>query len=39
MKKFLSFILVFVLVLSMSMNISKAKLLKGEIVGFATDVG
>lgn len=39
MKKFLSFVLVFVLVLSMSMNISKAKLLKGEIVGFATDVG
>ena len=39
MKKFLSFLLVFVLVLSMSMNISKAKLLKGEIVGFATDVG
>ena len=39
MKKFLSFILVFVLVLSMSMNISIAKLLKGEIVGFATDVG
>ena len=39
MKKFLSFILVFVLVLSMSMNISMAKLLKGEIVGFATDVG
>ena len=39
MKKFLSFVLVFVLVLSMSLNISKAKLLKGEIVGFATDVG
>lgn len=39
MKKFLSFLLVFVLVLSMSMNISMAKLLKGEIVGFATDVG
>ncbi len=39
MKKFLSFILVFVLVLSMSMNISMAKLLEGEIVGFATDVG
>ena len=39
MKKFLSFLLVFVLVLSMSMNISIAKLLKGEIVGFATDVG
>ena len=39
MKKFLSFILVFVLVLSMTMNISMAKLLKGEIVGFATDVG
>lgn len=39
MKKFLSFVLVFVLVLSMSMNISMAKLLKGEIVGFATDVG
>ena len=39
MKKFLSFVLVFVLVLSMSSNISKAKLLKGEIVGFATDVG
>ena len=39
MKKFLSFILVFMLVLSMSMNISKAKLLKGEIVDFATDVG
>ena len=39
MKKFLSFVLVFMLVLSMSMNISKAKLLKGEIVGFATDVG
>ncbi len=39
MKKFLSFVLVFALVLSMSMNISKAKLLKGEIVGFATDVG
>ena len=39
MKKFLSFVLVFVLVLSMSMNISKAKLLKGEIVAFATDVG
>ena len=39
MKKFLSFILVFVLVLSMSSNISMAKLLKGEIVGFATDVG
>ena len=38
MKKFLSFVLVFVLVLSMSMNISKAKLLKGEIVAFATDV-
>ena len=39
MKKFLSFVLVFTLVLSMSMNISKAKLLKGEIVSFATDVG
>ena len=39
MKKFLSFVLVFVLVLSMSMNISMAKLLEGEIVGFATDVG
>lgn len=39
MKKFLSFVLVFTLVLSMSMNISKAKLLKGEIVAFATDVG
>lgn len=39
MKKFLSFILVFVLVLSMSMNISMAKLLKGEIVGFTADVG
>lgn len=39
MKKFLSFILVFVLVLSMTMNISMAKLLEGEIVGFATDVG
>lgn len=39
MKKFLSFVLVFVLVLSMSMNISKAKLLKGEIVGFTADVG
>lgn len=39
MKKFLSFILVFVLVLSMSSNISMAKLLEGEIVGFATDVG
>lgn len=39
MKKFLSILLVFVLVLSMSMNISMAKLLKGEIVGFATDVG
>ena len=39
MKKFLSFVLVFVLVLSMSSNISMAKLLKGEIVGFATDVG
>ena len=39
MKKFLSFLLVFVLVLSMSVNISMAKLLEGEIVGFATDVG
>ena len=39
MKKFLSFVLVFVLVLSMTMNISMAKLLEGEIVGFATDVG
>ena len=39
MKKFLSFILVFVLVLSMSSNVSMAKLLKGEIVGFAVDVG
>ena len=39
MKKFLSYVLVFTLVLSMSMNISKAKLLKGEIVAFATDVG
>ena len=39
MKKFLSFLLVFVLVLSMSMNISMAKLLEREIVGFATDVG
>lgn len=39
MKKFLSFVLVFALVLSMSVNISMAKLLKGEIVGFATDVG
>ena len=39
MKKFLSFVLVFVLVLSMSMNISMAKLLKGEIVVFATEVG
>ena len=39
MKKFLSFVLVFVLVLSMSVNISMAKLLKWEIVGFATDVG
>lgn len=39
MKKFLSFLLVFVLVLSISTNISMAKLLKGEIVGFATDVG
>ena len=39
MKKILSFLLVFVLVLSMSMNISMAKLLEREIVGFATDVG
>ena len=39
MKKFLSFILVFVLVLSMSTNITMAKLLEGEIVGFAVDVG
>ena len=39
MKKFLSFILVFVLVLSMTMNISMAKLLEGEIVGFTADVG
>ena len=39
MKKFLSFVLVFALVLSMSSNISMAKLLEGEIVGFATDVG
>ena len=39
MKKFLSFVLVFVLVLSMSSNISMAKLLKGEIVGFTADVG
>ncbi len=39
MKKFLSFLLVFVLVLSMSVNISMANLLEGEIVGFATDVG
>ncbi|WP_294984006.1 stalk domain-containing protein [uncultured Fenollaria sp.] len=39
MKKILSFALVFVLVLSMTMNISMAKLLKGEIVGFAVDVG
>ena len=39
MKKFLSFVLVFMLVLSMSMNISMAKLLEGEIVGFTADVG
>lgn len=39
MKKILSFLLVFVLVLSMSMNISMAKLLEREIVGFSTDVG
>lgn len=39
MKKFLSFLLVFVLVLSISTNISMAKLLEGEIVGFAVDVG
>lgn len=39
MKKFLSFVLVFVLVLSMTMNISMAKLLEGEIVGFTADVG
>lgn len=39
MKKILSFLLVFVLVLSMSMNISMAKPLEREIVGFATDVG
>ena len=39
MKKILSFLLVFVLVLSMSMNISMAKLLEREIVGFTTDVG
>ena len=39
MKKILSFLLVFVLVLSMSMNISMAKLLEREIVGFATNVG